>query len=337
MDRQAQIDARSQAELQKLIGEITKGEVQVTDLKDLRRTVNERLKPIDPSAVPGGKRSVKTMNAMAALKEVGKMGKDLKQVQWGNSVKSARYVLEKDKTLPKNKQRFRNWDVVEEDLDGDQYMDTIVEDGAGNPRIINGWTVTKTKYPERNMYTKSHPESKDRRAIRDEDGNIINKDQFTKYGDFKKANRELKVHEDGNVEYAVAEYKALKKPLTPYQKFTKVVLEPFWAWYKQDIPKPKRMNAYGKIKKMIWDELKFQIYKDDLGIAVPQSAEKRTEIEKQSNFKSVLDKRVTQLVRDGAERNIPLFRNFLEESFNAEYERPIGGGYVPGDEEFYEN
>jgi len=333
MNRQDEIDAKSQAELQKLIEEIKSGEVQVTDLKDLRRNVNDRLRKVDPSAV--GKRAVQTINAMAALKEIKKQGKDLKQVQWGNSMESARYVLDKDETLPENKRRFKGWDVIQEDLDGDKYMDTIVKDGAGNPRIINGWTVTKTKYPERNMYTKKHPESGDRRAIRDEDGNIINEGHFTKFGDFKKANRKLKVHDDGHVEYEVEDMRQLKKPLTPYQKFTKVVLEPFWAWYKEDIPKPKRMNAYGKIKKLIWDELKFQIYKEDLGIPVPQSEAQRADIEKQNRFKTALDNRVTNLVRNGSERNIPLFRNFLEESFNAEYDRPKVG-YVPGDEEFYE-
>ena len=169
MNRQDEIDAKSQAELKKLIDEIASGDVQVTDLKDLRKNVNARLRKVDPESAPGGKRAVKTINAMAALKEIKKQGKDLKQVQWGNSMESARYVLDKDKTLPENKQRFKNWDVVEEDLDGDQYMDTIVKDGADNPRIINGWTVTKTKYPERNLYTKKHPKSEDRRAIRDED------------------------------------------------------------------------------------------------------------------------------------------------------------------------
>jgi len=337
MNRQDEIDAKSQAELQKLIEEIKSGEVQVTDLKDLRRNVNDRLRKVDPSAV--GKRAVKTINAMTALKEIKKQGKDLKQVQWGNSIESAKYVLDKDETLPENKRRFKGWKAVQEDLDGDQYMDTIVKDGAGNPRIINGWTVTKTKYPERNLYTKKHPRSEDRRGIRDEDGEIINEGKFTKFGDFKKANRELTEPDaDGNVVYKNKEYAAIKKPLTPYQKFTKVVLDPFWAWYKQDIPKSRRMNAYGKIKKLIWDELKFQIYKEDLGIPIPQSEAQRVDIEKQNRFKTALDTRVTNLVKAGPNNNIPLFRNFIEESFNAEYDPGSQPQryYVPGDEEFYE-
>jgi len=143
MNRQDEIDAKSHSELQKLIDEIKSGKVHVTDLKDLRRTTNDRLRKIDPESAPGGKRAVKTINAMAALKEIKKQGKDLKQVQWGNSTESAQYVLDKDKKLPLKKRRYTNWVVEEEDLDGDQYMDTVVKDGAGNPRIINGWTVTK--------------------------------------------------------------------------------------------------------------------------------------------------------------------------------------------------
>jgi len=313
MDRQAEIDAKSQAELQKLIDEISSGKVQVTDLKDLTRTANSRLRKIDPSAV--GKRAVKTINAMTALKEIKKQGKDLKQVQWGNSMESARYVLNNDKKLPDYKQRYRNWDVIQEDLDGDQYMDTIVKDGAGNPRIINGWTVTKTKYPERNMYTKNHPKGEDRRAVRDIDGRIINEGEFTKYGDFKKDNRELRVQPDGHVEYAVDEYRALKKPLTPYQKFTKVVLSSFWERFKETIPKVRRMKAYGDIKKLLWDELKKQIYVEDLGTVVPESDAIRADIEKQNRFKTALNNRVTQMIINVDSYYQP-FEDFINENLN---------------------
>jgi len=110
------------------------------------------------------------------------------------------------------------------------------------------------------MYTTYHPETKDRRAVRDIDGNITNEGQFTKFGDFKKGNRELTVQPDGHVEYAVVDMRRLKKPLTPYQKFTKVVLAPFWDVYKETIPKPRRMVTYGIVKKYIWNELKSQVY-----------------------------------------------------------------------------
>jgi len=67
------------------------------------------------------------------------------------------------------------------------------------------------------------------------------------------------------------------------------------------------MRAYGIIKKLIWDELKAQIYSEDLGIAVPQLKERREEIEKQSRFKTILDNPVTQMKVNGAENLVPQF------------------------------
>jgi len=221
--------------------------------------------------------------------------------------------LKKIENYKKEKQRFKNWTVKEEDFDGDKYIDTIVEDGAGTPRIINGWTVVKSKYPERHMYTRDNPRSQDRRAQRDEEGNITNLGEFTKYGDYKTANRALNIQPDGHVEYAVAEMRNLKNPLTPYQKFTKVILAPFWNHYKLSMPKAKRMRGYGIVKKIIWNKLKSFIF-EELEIEIPRSKEMRDMIEKQHNFKNVLERRIKQMIVDNPGMYYQSFAEILDDN-----------------------
>ena len=41
------------------------------------------------------------------------------------------------------------------------------------------------------------------------------------------------------------------------------------------------MRAYASIKKLLWDEIKMQVYAE-LGIAIPNNPEQHAEIEKQS-------------------------------------------------------
>jgi len=106
MNRQDAINAQSQAELQALIDEINDGAANFDNLKDLRKNINERLRKIDPESAPGGKRAAKTIKAMEALKEIKKVGKDLKQVQWGNSKESAEHVFEKNRKLQKRKTKI---------------------------------------------------------------------------------------------------------------------------------------------------------------------------------------------------------------------------------------
>jgi len=312
MNRQDDINAKSQAELQKLIKEIYDGEVQVTDLKDLRRTANDRLRKVDPSAF--SKRDIKTLNAMAALKEIKKQGKDLKQVQWGNSKESANYVLEKDKTLPIEKQKYKNWSVTEEDLDGDQYMDTIVKDGVGNSRIINGWTVTKTKYPERNIYTSANPRSQDRRAVRDSktgkpvnfdvdenDNKIHGSERYLTKNKFKKDvlyNIDVDWN-NGNAEYS-HEYKN-NKPLTPFKKFSNIIMKHYWYalidnGYLNDIPKHLKSLFYIKLKANAWEFMKYWVIVKIMNLEYPEDKIKRQTLEKQPLFKQCLEQLVAEII-----------------------------------------
>ena len=50
---------------------------------------------------------------------------------------------------------------------------------------VNGNTITKLKYPERQLYYKTYDEPAKRRRQIDEYGQVINEGQFTAFGIFK--------------------------------------------------------------------------------------------------------------------------------------------------------
>ena len=292
-------------------------QAQLAELKAQRKQLNKLIKDIDPTSAIGGKRAVKTNQAMNNLVEIVKHGKDLKKVSWGNSKESAQLEIN---SKPK---QYKDWTVSEQDLDGDEYPDTIIYDGNGNPKIVNGYTLTKTKYPVRHMYTRDNPEPKQRRKQYDADGIVTNEGEYEKLTDYKSKVKSVKVNPDGSAEYINDEIRKLNKPLTPYKKFTKIIISKFWDEYKTEVPKHERMRAYAIVKKLLWNTLKSQIY-DELGINIPENSEQRIEIEKQSNFKNILTKKVTTMLSEGSDKYHEAFYDIINDYLSANVVRKEG-------------
>lgn len=76
---------------------------------------------------------------------------------------------------------------------------------------------------------------------------------------------------------------------------------------------------------------------EDLGIEVPQSEAKRADIEKQNRFKASLDKRVTQMIVNGPNHNIPLFGDFIDQTMAQIMSDVPDRGEIPNEAELYQD
>ena len=96
------------------------------------------------------------------------MNKELKSVSWMNSEEAAEAQFEKDRQKDEDKQKYKGWAVdASRDISGDGIPDVIIYDENGAVRGVNGNTIRKPKYPERQLYTKEYPKLEQRREERD--------------------------------------------------------------------------------------------------------------------------------------------------------------------------
>jgi len=141
---------------------------QINDLKLQKAEHQRQIRAIDPSLDATGKRVAKRNAAMEHLMKLSEMNKELKSVSWMNSEEAAEAQFEKDRQKDEDKQNYKGWAIdASRDISGDGIPDVIIYDENGAVRGVNGNTIRKSKYPERQLYTETYPKLEQRRAVRD--------------------------------------------------------------------------------------------------------------------------------------------------------------------------
>ena len=183
---------------------------------------------------------------------------------------------------------------------------------------VNGNTITKSKYPERQQYYKENPKLTDRRAVRnpetgeamnfeeDDNGNKISS-AYTPFGVFKKDTyNKIHVNDDGTTKYSNEQTARLKK-LSPFKIFTNIIINTYWNNHikttgkLQDVPKHLRMKLYGLLRKFTWTSIKNHVIQNTLGMNIPNNEEERKFIESTQNFKQALDILLTNILKNNPE------------------------------------
>jgi len=289
---------------------------QLKDLEAQRRAINQQIRHIDPSKDTTGKRVARRNKAMEQLMNLSMMNKELKSVGWMNSGESVEKTFNEDRNKPLDKQKYKGWNYdASRDISGDSIPDVIIYDESGSVRGVNGNTIRKSRYPERQLYTREQPDIRDRRAVRDpktgnpvnfdvdEDGNkIAGTEQYMTKNKFKKdVLYNIDVDWDaGTAEYS-HEYARKKIKLTPFKKFSNIIMKHYWTAlnngdYLNEIPKHLKSLFYIKLKAFAWEYMKYwaasQIMKGDY----PNNKEERTSFEKQPLFKQSLEQLITEIL-----------------------------------------
>jgi len=217
---------------------------QLKDLEAQRRAISQQIRKIDPSKDTSGKRVARRNKAMEQLMNLSMMNKELKSVGWMNSGESVEITFNEDRNKPLGKQKYRGWAYdASRDISGDGIPDVIIYDESGSVRGVNGNTIRKSRYPERQLYTRENPDMRDRRAVRDpKTGNPVNFDVdeegnkiagTEKYITKNKFKKDVLYNIDVDWDNGTAEYThdyAKKKiKLTPFKKFSNIIMKHYWT------------------------------------------------------------------------------------------------------------
>jgi len=289
---------------------------QLKDLEAQRRAINQQIRHIDPSKDITGKRVARRNKAMEQLMNLSMMNKELKSVGWMNSGESVEKTFSEDRNKPEDKQKYKGWAYdASRDISGDGIKDVIIYDESGSVRGVNGNTIRKSRYPERQLYTREQPDIRDRRAVRDpktgnpvnfdvdEEGNkIAGTERYMTKNKFKKDvlyNIDVDWN-DGNAEYT-HEYAKKKIKLTPFKKFSNIIMKHYWTAlidndYLNDIPKHLKSLFYIKLKANAWEFIKGWVIVKIMNLEYPEDKESRQILEKQPLFKQGLEKLITEIL-----------------------------------------
>ena len=289
---------------------------QLKDLEAQRKAINQQIRQIDPSKDTTGKRVARRNKAMEQLMNLSMMNKELKSVGWMNSGESVEKTFNEDRTKPLDKQKYKGWVYdASRDISGDGIPDVIIYDESGSVRGVNGNTIRKSKYPERQLYTREKPNIEDRRAVRDpETGQPINfavdqngnkvdgSEQYTTKNKFKKdVLYNIDVDWDtGKAEYS-HEYTKKKVKLTPFKKFSNIIMKHYWDMlgvnrYLDEIPNHLKSLFYIKLKTFAWEFIKGWVIVKIMGLEYPEDKEERQLLEKQQAFKLGLEQVITEIL-----------------------------------------
>jgi len=263
---------------------------------------------------------------MSALKEMIKQGKEPKKVGWMNSVKSAKHEIE-TVDVTRSNPKYANWEVTEEDLDGDNVMDVVIKNQTGKIRGVNGYTVGQTSFPERNPYYDANyrPDQR-RRVINGQiNENAKTKKQFREETGLQGIRRiVIGKDENGNDIYRfVYNNPNVKSNPTPYKVFLHLILKPYWErikdLIKQQVRSHEVMTFYRILKMKIWQLLKNTAHER---LNSPDMMPKELkQYENSSHYKNALGGVVTDV--EGTERVEPEYNNNMFEPLVHETAREI--------------
>jgi len=289
---------------------------QLKDLEAHRRDINQQIRKIDPSKDASGKRVARRNKAMENLMNLSMMNKELKSVGWMNSAEAVEKTFNEDRNKPLDKQKYKGWDYdASRDISGDGIPDVIIYDESGSVRGVNGNTIRKSRYPERQLYTRENPDMRDRRAVRDPktgkpvnfdedaDGNKVDgTERYTTKNKFKK-DVLYNIDVDWNTGQAAYSHEYAKKKikLTPFKKFSNIIMKHYWDTlnanrYLDEIPKHLKSLFYIKLKTFAWEFIKSWVIVKIMGLEYPEDKEERQLLEKQQMFKQGLEQLITEIL-----------------------------------------
>ena len=287
---------------------------QVDELKQQRSKILKEIQKIDPSTNSQAKRIAKRNEAMAYLLKLSKMNKDVKKVSWMNS----RAAFEAQKQIDKS---IADWEIDDtQDFSGDGTKDVIIYDEDGAIRGVNGNTITKSKYPERQLYTSAYPKLEDRKKVTDKATGKLKNENPMSFTEFKNVAIN---HFDVNHNTGKAVYThPIKggKELTPYKLFSKYIMKTYWnslveAGWLDQIPKHLRMSFYSKLKTNAWFYIKnwaSNMFMND-GIYSSLTDDERTEVDKSPKMKTAIETTVSDIMQT----DFDVTFNQLTDVFNA--------------------
>jgi len=305
---------------------------------------------IDPSSTPKGKRSAKRDQTMDHLMDLAIANKELKRVGWMNSEESAKaFFNQQNQKYAANPMDnpYRNWYAEVKEISGDGVDDVIIRDGSHSVRGVNGNTITKSKYPERQLYFEKMPLTTERRAIRDKRGNPINYGKYPQTGQIigdkgkdpqtgKILNPEYvgkKLFHDGvykkirinpqTGDYGWENEQAQKLiTMTPYKLFINGLLKEFWAMtlkqhlINNGIPPYLLSRCYGILKTETWSFFKYIVITDrniGLGQEYPNNPVMLKSLESSAAFKAALNEATKIAIKEHAKGN---FWNIMTPAVN---------------------
>jgi len=313
---------------------------QLAALRAQRSKINAEIRELDPSAA---RTNVKRDNAMSALKEMIKQGKEPKKVGWMNSAKSADHEINViDKTRPKPK--YPNWQIEEQDLDGDNVMDVVIKDQTGKIRGVNGYSVERTSFPNRKPYYDAYPRPDQRRKVinGEENPHATTKKKFDQLrSNNTKGVRQMVIGQDenGNDIYGFVynDINAKRNP-TPYKVFLHLLLKPYWDNYAKEIaegegvPKHLILTFYNILKRRAWNLLKNNIH-SKLNTPHNISDKELQSYESSSRFKQELNLLVSDILKQDEDNQIRNLQSTLYESLEELKGRDPFGRQQPPDED----
>jgi len=236
------------------------------------------------------------------------MNKELKRVGWMNSKEEA------SKQFELNPEKYEDWKVrADRDISGDGIPDVVILNKHNEIMGVNGNTITKSKYPERQLYYTDYSHPSERRRQIDEDGNVINEGQYTAFGSFKRDDYNKINVVDGVASYTNEQARRLKK-LTPYKTFTNVIMDNYWKHLKtqgviNEIPKHLRMRLYGLVKKYVWEAIKGHVITTKLNMNIPDNKDSPKILENSNSFKEALNDELRDILRT---KPTDMFNNFKD-------------------------
>ena len=307
---------------------------QIQDLKQQKLELQRQINAINPDENRGLKRTQKRNEAMEHLLRLSEMNKELKSVGWMNSAEAADEQFSRDRKKPEEKQKYKGWIVdASRDISGDNIPDVIIYDENGAVRGVNGNTIRKSKYPERQLYTKENPSADERRAMRDpktgtplnfeedKEGNKTKRNYTTKTQYLKDTLYDIVVdRKTGQANYT-HEHMQNKPKLTPYKVYSKVLILNLWEYIKRqnlipEIPKHLKSLFFIKLKSNAWDFIKRWVYTKKLNMEYPDNVEHRAFIEKTSAYKSALDELIKEISTQDLELTYLLQYGILDYTIN---------------------
>ena len=133
------------------------GNINQVDLQNLRNTFEQRRRNINPNLKPRSKKNKYGITGMDDLiNVVVRLKNDVKQIKDAQSMESAQDWVDRH--------GYRDiYDVVSEDIDGDNIPEVIVQDKLGKKVIVNGYTTEPSLFPYRNRYYATHPTRESRK------------------------------------------------------------------------------------------------------------------------------------------------------------------------------
>ena len=289
---------------------------ELSDLKQQKAELQKQIRALDPSSDATGKRVARRNAAMEQLMNLSMMNKELKSVGWMNSKEAVEEQFNKDRLKDEDKQQYKGWAVdASRDISGDGIPDVIIYDESGAVRGVNGNTIRKSKYPERQLYTKQYPSSQQRRATKDRmTGKPVNYDVDINGNKIPGSERYVSKgkylddtlyhieydHNTGNAEYS-HEYTKNTKKLTPFKLFNKYVMSNYWAalgehGYLKEIPKHLKSMFYIRLKTNAWDFIKNWAATKILGVNYPENKEARNEFDKTAQMKNALAQLMKEII-----------------------------------------